>query len=32
MTTLYVLHFVLLASLVGAVASLFWLARIHDRG
>jgi len=32
MTTLYVLHFVLLAALVSAVAWLFWLARIHDRG
>ncbi len=32
MTTLYTLHFVLLAALVGAVAWLVWLARIYDRG
>src|SRR5207248_4098453 len=32
MTTIYTLHFVLLAALVGAVAWLVWLARIHDRG
>ena len=32
MTTLYWLHFGFLAALVGAVAALFWLARVHDRG
>lgn len=32
MTTLYWLHFVFLAALAGAVACLFWLARVHDRG
>ena len=32
MTTVYWLHFVFLAALAGAVAWLFWLARIYDRG
>lgn len=32
MTTLYWLHFGFLAALVVAVAGLFWLARVHDRG
>jgi len=32
MTTLYLLHFVLLAALAAAVAWLFWLARAYDRG
>jgi len=32
MTTLYWLHFVFLAALVAAVACLFGLARLHDRG
>jgi hypothetical protein len=32
MTTLYFLHFVFLAALGGAVAWLFWLARVQDRG
>jgi len=32
MSTLYWLHFVFLASLCGAVACLFWLARLQDRG
>jgi hypothetical protein len=32
MTALYWLHFVYLAVLVGALACLFWLAGIHDRG
>jgi hypothetical protein len=32
MTGLYWLHFVFLAALVGAVAGLVWLARVHDRG
>jgi len=32
MTTLYWLHFLFLAILVGALGCLFWLARIHDRG
>jgi hypothetical protein len=32
MTTLYFLHFAFLAALAGAVAWLFWLARVHDRG
>jgi hypothetical protein len=31
-TTLYWLHFALLAALAGAVGCLFWLARVHDRG
>jgi hypothetical protein len=31
-TTLYWLHFIFLAALAGAVACLFWLARVHDRG
>lgn len=32
MSTLYWLHFVFLLALVAALACLFWLARIHDRG
>lgn len=32
MPTLYWLHFVFLAALASAVASLFWLARVHDHG
>jgi hypothetical protein len=32
MTALYWLHFLFLAAFVAAVASLFWLARVHDRG
>ena len=32
MTTLYWLHFVFLGTLVAAVAVLFWLARLYDRG
>jgi hypothetical protein len=32
MTTLYWLHFGFLAALAAAVAGLFWLARVHDRG
>ena len=32
MTARYWSHFLFLAALVAAVASLFWLARIHDRG
>ena len=32
MTTLYWLHFGFLAALVAAVAGLFWLAWVHDRG
>ncbi len=32
MTLLYWLHFVFLAALVGSVAGLVWLARVHDRG
>jgi hypothetical protein len=32
MATLYWLHFVFLAGLAGGVVSLFWLARLHDRG
>lgn len=32
MATLYWLHFVFLAALSAAVAALFWLARVHDRG
>jgi hypothetical protein len=31
-TTLYGLHFVFLAALAAAVACLFWLAGVHDRG
>lgn len=32
MSALYWLHFVYLAALAGALACLFWLARVHDRG
>lgn len=32
MTTLYWLHFVFLAALVGGVVCLFWLAWVYDRG
>jgi hypothetical protein len=32
MSALYWLHFVYLAALVAALAGLFWLARVHDRG
>lgn len=32
MTALYWFHFVFLTALVVAVAGLFWLARVHDRG
>jgi len=32
MTTLYWLHFVFLGMFVAAVAALFWLARLYDRG
>ena len=32
MTLLYWLHFLLVTALGGAVAWLFWLARLHDRG
>lgn len=31
MTWLYLLHFVFLLALVGSVAGLTWLARVHDR-
>jgi hypothetical protein len=32
MTALYWSHFLFLAALAAAVAGLFWLARVHDRG
>ncbi len=32
MTSLYLLHFGLLAALAAAVGWLFWLARAYDRG
>lgn len=32
MIALYWLHFAFLACLAGVVGSLFWLARLHDRG
>lgn len=32
MSALYWLHFVYLAALAAALACLFWLARVHDRG